>query len=146
MIMAVDVLDDDDRRIDQQAQRQDQREQSDAVDRHPAKQIGAKGDREDDGHRHRNDQRLAPAEEQQHDEADGDERDRQMLHQPVDGLVGFLAVVPGGDDMDRAGDEARLHPRSEEHTSELQSLMRISYAVFCLKKKNKKSKYDTINS
>src|SRR3546814_8366699 len=29
-------------------------------------------------------------------------------------------------------------PRSEEHTSELQSLMRISYAVFCLKKKNKK--------
>src|SRR3546814_2575682 len=30
--------------------------------------------------------------------------------------------------------------RSEEHTSELQSLMRISYAVFCLKKKNKKNK------
>src|SRR3546814_8913665 len=29
------------------------------------------------------------------------------------------------------------HSRSEEHTSELQSLMRISYAVFCLKKKNK---------
>src|SRR3546814_5171106 len=29
---------------------------------------------------------------------------------------------------------ARLAPRSEEHTSELQSLMRISYAVFCLKK------------
>src|SRR3546814_3716334 len=31
-------------------------------------------------------------------------------------------------------------PRSEEHTSELQSLMRISYAVFCLKKKNTKHK------
>src|SRR3546814_5608830 len=33
--------------------------------------------------------------------------------------------------------QAHLHffPRSEEHTSELQSLMRISYAVFCLKKK-----------
>src|SRR3546814_10469161 len=30
----------------------------------------------------------------------------------------------------------RLNVRSEEHTSELQSLMRISYAVFCLKKKN----------
>src|SRR3546814_5663805 len=29
------------------------------------------------------------------------------------------------------------YPRSEEHTSELQSLMRISYAVFCLKKKTK---------
>src|SRR3546814_12922920 len=31
--------------------------------------------------------------------------------------------------------------RSEEHTSELQSLMRISYAVFCLKKKKKKRNY-----
>src|SRR3546814_255859 len=31
------------------------------------------------------------------------------------------------------------HHRSEEHTSELQSLMRISYAVFCLKKKNNKN-------
>src|SRR3546814_8207247 len=31
-------------------------------------------------------------------------------------------------------------PRSEEHTSELQSLMRISYAVFCLKKKKKHKK------
>src|SRR3546814_6915302 len=33
----------------------------------------------------------------------------------------------------------RLAGRSEEHTSELQSLMRISYAVFCLKKKNNKT-------
>src|SRR3546814_1912157 len=37
-----------------------------------------------------------------------------------------------------------LFRRSEEHTSELQSLMRISYAVFCLKKKNK-SKTHTYN-
>src|SRR3546814_7420278 len=40
-------------------------------------------------------------------------------------------------------------PRSEEHTSELQSLMRISYAVFCLKKKkkykHKKSKENNVN-
>src|SRR3546814_6325572 len=36
----------------------------------------------------------------------------------------------------RGGVERRI--RSEEHTSELQSLMRISYAVFCLKKKTKK--------
>src|SRR3546814_1912878 len=36
-----------------------------------------------------------------------------------------------------------LHtPRSEEHTSELQSLMRISYAVFCLKKKKKQTLID----
>src|SRR3546814_5026932 len=40
--------------------------------------------------------------------------------------------------------DQRLHldggPRSEEHTSELQSLMRISYAVFCLKKKKQVTK------
>src|SRR3546814_8238347 len=36
-----------------------------------------------------------------------------------------------------AGAEKAFHDRSEEHTSELQSLMRISYAVFCLKKKTK---------
>src|SRR3546814_9591638 len=38
------------------------------------------------------------------------------------------------------GDEGHFEPvpRSEEHTSELQSLMRISYAVFCLKKKKQK--------
>src|SRR3546814_5783066 len=34
-------------------------------------------------------------------------------------------------------DQAALDERSEEHTSELQSLMRISYAVFCLKKKKR---------
>src|SRR3546814_3125879 len=36
----------------------------------------------------------------------------------------------------RAGTDGYKQRRSEEHTSELQSLMRISYAVFCLKKKN----------
>src|SRR3546814_4777138 len=41
------------------------------------------------------------------------------------------------DDLCRAAGLSRGRARSEEHTSELQSLMRISYAVFCLKKKNK---------
>src|SRR3546814_3474539 len=48
--------------------------------------------------------------------------------------------VPGDQRCARAGAEPahhlRGHARSEEHTSELQSLLRISYAVFCLKKKN----------
>src|SRR3546814_4120107 len=45
-----------------------------------------------------------------------------------------LAVaVSGGEAKPQ---KAAALPRSEEHTSELQSLMRISYAVFCLKKKN----------
>src|SRR3546814_6812965 len=39
---------------------------------------------------------------------------------------GFRVIMP----------DLRVHGRSEEHTSELQSLMRISYAVFCLKKKS----------
>src|SRR3546814_6303474 len=49
------------------------------------------------------------------------------------------------DDQPRPGAEAdrdcqhEQEHRSEEHTSELQSLMRISYAVFCLKKKNTKN-------
>src|SRR3546814_1837027 len=37
-------------------------------------------------------------------------------------------------------------PRSEEHTSELQSLMRISYAVFCLKKKQNKPRTPTLRT
>src|SRR3546814_3686014 len=46
----------------------------------------------------------------------------------------------GGGARERAGDLRRILEiaRSEEHTSELQSLMRSSYAVFCLKKKKKK--------
>src|SRR3546814_2938698 len=57
---------------------------------------------------------------------------------------GFLARQAGGDRLaDLVGDRARpfdpfarrIGERSEEHTSELQSLMRNSYAVFCLKKK-----------
>src|SRR3546814_9394101 len=42
-----------------------------------------------------------------------------------------------------AGQATACGDRSEEHTSELQSLMRISYAVFCLKKKTKLNTSDT---
>src|SRR3546814_4122452 len=48
-----------------------------------------------------------------------------------------LARQYGGEHR-HEGRAIRKEFRSEEHTSELQSLMRISYAVFCLKKKNKK--------
>src|SRR3546814_2853416 len=44
-------------------------------------------------------------------------------------------------EIDRRGQGRR---RSEEHTSELQSLMRITYAVFCLKKKNQKTRHKYI--
>src|SRR3546814_7427717 len=48
----------------------------------------------------------------------------------------------------RACDTVNLYAagRSEEHTSELQSLMRISYAVFCLKKKTKKQNKELDNT
>src|SRR3546814_3956678 len=58
--------------------------------------------------------------------------------------VGQIANVRVGGDLRTGagsmnGEEAVIGTvRSEEHTSELQSLMRISYAVFCLKKKNTK--------
>src|SRR3546814_5237730 len=51
----------------------------------------------------------------------------------------WLDILPLGNSVsDALGIDSR-HARSEEHTSELQSLMRISYAVFCLKKKKKKN-------
>src|SRR3546814_1368273 len=53
-------------------------------------------------------------------------------------LPRLFAIEAGCRPIDRAADEndlGRLRGRPEEHTSELQSLMRLSYAVFCLKKK-----------
>src|SRR3546814_3688669 len=54
------------------------------------------------------------------------------------GHIQRLAEMDGQQGVARR--HGTIHPseRSEEHTSELQSLMRISYAVFCLKKKKKK--------
>src|SRR3546814_3425529 len=50
--------------------------------------------------------------------------------------------LDSGDPHELGSDYRRLLARrSEEHTSELQSLMRISYAVFCLKKKRKNTQY-----
>src|SRR3546814_9582705 len=68
----------------------------------------------------------------------------------ADGPAAHLVGVRG-EDLDLPGRpdarlrvvplETRLH-RSEEHTSELQSLMRISYAVFCLKKKKQQKTFN----
>src|SRR3546814_2810646 len=66
---------------------------------------------------------------------DGDARAFEHLYRRhVGRVLGLcLRLVDG----DRAKAEQHVQDRSEEHTSELQSLMRISYAVFCLKKKTK---------
>src|SRR3546814_10820123 len=59
--------------------------------------------------------------------------------EPADAPGGEIPTFAGlsGNDCRPRGYLRRttISPRSEEHTSELQSLMRISYAVFCLKKK-----------
>src|SRR3546814_4751513 len=60
---------------------------------------------------------------------------RLLERRRVDDLLALEVLGGEGRDRDRHVLKA-LRRRSEEHTSELQSLMRISYAVFCLKKKN----------
>src|SRR3546814_10174843 len=85
--------------------------------------------------------------EQQH-------RRPQLRHQRTPGFVAkaqkqgdhegcrrHAEVVQKGDGLSGGFGRAQLHvERSEEHTSELQSLMRTSYAVFCLTKKKKTTK------
>src|SRR3546814_2195259 len=70
------------------------------------------------------------------------------LASELSGSLGLAGSVNAGDDLccaqaqhgsapTLAGQDKANPSRSEEHTSELQSLMRSSYAVFCLKKKTK---------
>src|SRR3546814_10064468 len=62
----------------------------------------------------------------------GDQGQREArVHAPSQGDQAHRPAQPF------AGSSSSTLSRSEEHTSELQSLMRISYAVFCLKQKNK---------
>src|SRR3546814_5834400 len=72
--------------------------------------------------------RLAAAYRKREGQGDG-HRPPPHLQLPIRGI----AIVP--ELLEPACGEQGLRMRSEEHTSELQSLMRISYAVFCLKKK-----------
>src|SRR3546814_2682586 len=71
-------------------------------------------------------------------EADGQQAKR-VLHREVPRCKKGASAPVAGDYSGFSGDVRTASvsvSRSEEHTSELQSLMRISYAVFCLKKKN----------
>src|SRR3546814_4415991 len=68
------------------------------------------------------------------------------VHVPVgESIEGTDAVVPYDDIEDSDSLLKDRATRSEEHTSELQSLMRISYAVFCLKKKKYKNNKENQN-
>src|SRR3546814_4618804 len=68
--------------------------------------------------------------------------DTPMLKAEIEWFGGTQEVLDGA--INRVPLK-RFASRSEEHTSELQSLMRISYAVFCLKKKKKKQHTASIN-
>src|SRR3546814_9226831 len=69
---------------------------------------------------------------------EGAERGEAGLDQHHRGFaLGQVAAVLADMRRENAGCARLVLQRSEEHTSELQSLMRISYAVFCLKKKKK---------
>src|SRR3546814_5940179 len=85
---------------------------------------------EDGGHSH-----GEAADEDAHSAAD-------MKGMDMSGEAGHSHGAAAEDDHDHAATAAPAAERSEEHTSELQSLMRISYAVFCLKKKNMSQKSD----
>src|SRR3546814_6233819 len=63
------------------------------------------------------------------------------IHSATSVAIGLLLVALS---FRRGKIRAHYGSRSEEHTAELQSLMRISYAVFCLKKKTHKQKQPTI--
>src|SRR3546814_3853020 len=64
---------------------------------------------------------------------------KTCLHRPFEGRISPGRRARWHSSGKEYGDSRR--PRSEEHTSELQSLMRISYAVFCLTKKHNKQQY-----
>src|SRR3546814_7039968 len=74
---------------------------------------------------------------------DGLARAEALLDAGVDVIVVDTAHGHSQGVLGAVGQIKRLSNRSEEHTSELQSLMRISYAVFCLKKKKKTKKLHT---
>src|SRR3546814_2542066 len=63
------------------------------------------------------------------------------LGQMIDANVTFGRAFFGVGHVTAQSCHRNLESRSEEHTSELQSLMRISYAVFCLKKNNIKTQH-----
>src|SRR3546814_9961876 len=99
------------------------------------------------GHRHhpaRRAETLEPAVEppQQHRKPQrGGKPHRQVAqrgHQEGEREETLDVGVVGEEAVGQLADRVRVE-RSEEHTSELQSLMRISYAVFCLKKKSNKN-------
>ena len=109
--VAGDVLDHDDGVVDQDADREDQREQADAVERvaHDARGKEREQDRgrDDDGDH----ERLAPADGDRDEDDDRDRREAEMEEELVGLLVGGLAVVAGDRHLDVFGEDLAAHLR-----------------------------------
>src|SRR3546814_8152076 len=105
-----------------------QRREPDRDDQRDGKlSIDSAGRTGEKGHRH---------EHRHEDERNADDRAGNLPHRLHGRIVGRQMLLRHNP-FDILDDDDRIVDRSEEHTSELQSLMRISYAVFCLKKKTK---------
>ena len=106
LLMAVDVLDHHDRVIDQDADREDQREQRDPVQREAPGPGGKQGHGQGQDHGGADDGRLAPTqrdEDQRHHRGSGEQ---QLLDQLLRLVIGAGAVVAGLGDLDRSRDHA----------------------------------------
>ena len=104
-VVALDVLDHDDRVVHQDADREDEREERDAVQGVAGEEVDE--ERQGEGDRHRDaDHEAAPPAHGERDERDhGEGRDQQVVHQLVRLLLRRLAVVAGHVHVDLGGDE-----------------------------------------
>ena len=98
--MACDVFHVHDGVIHQQPQGQDQRKERDAVDRKAQHQVGGQGQSENDRHRDRHDERLAPPETDRQKRDDDHDGNGQSFEQAVHLFVGRQTIIPSDDHFD----------------------------------------------
>ena len=110
-----DILDDDDRVVDEDADREDEREQADAIDRvahHPGRKERQKdGGRDDDQH----DRALAPADRRGDEDHDRHGGEGQMKQKLVCLLVGCIAIVARDRNLEARGNNAPLDRLQPAH-------------------------------
>jgi len=102
----VDVLDDDDRVVDEDADGEDEGKEGHAVERVAIEVIDEQGERERHRHRDTHDSGLAGTQGQRDQDDDGDRGDEHVIEQLVGLLFRRLPVVSGHGDVDVRGDEA----------------------------------------
>jgi hypothetical protein len=104
-VVAVDVLDHDDRVVDQDADGEDEREQRHAVEREAPRPGGEQRDRQREDHRAADDRRLASAEAEEDERDDGGGREQELLDELLRLVVGGFAVVARLGDLDVGGND-----------------------------------------